>query len=371
MSTAASPSAIGGAAGDAGVEYRRAVAAYVVVHGLSDVPLPRFGFRGRKAVVADVSLETDDPVDDLRVTYTAGGSTFVQAKRRLTDGPSFASAAQQWKAAAKAGIDVERHRLVIAAGTMSGPMRQLQALLERISSDTFGGLTQAEHKTLRRLDRHLEGLTTFQRQTLLRRAAIVDLDVEEPSSSDARVAIGLLGRTVCAPGDAEHAWRTLVASAGQMARRRAGLGISGWQAELRGADVELSIAGDTRSAQLERTHRAVERYKSDLRHAAGELDLRGLGARSRRSRLTPGTRRSWCSSTRTTPARAAGSHGRRCVAAASSSPASRGAGSRPPWQPPRRNWSTCRTRRCPSWSPSGRCSSRTGAATSATACCPP
>ena len=277
-SGSASRGAIGGASGDAGVEYRRAVAAYAVAHGLSSLPLSGFGFSGSEALVAAVSLETDSAVDDIRVDFTSGASAFVQAKRHLTNGPQFASAVDQWRRAAEGGLDVSRDRLVIVAGSLSGPMRRLQALLLRYSGDTTSGLTGAEAETLARVDAHLGGLHPDQRAALLKCASILDLDVEEPESSAARAATSLLAGKVCVAGDAGLAWRTLIASAGRLARRRAGYHISSWQGELRAANVALLIAGDTRSAQLERAFRAVELYKSELCRAAGTLDLRPLGA---------------------------------------------------------------------------------------------
>lgn len=70
----ASRGAIGGASGDAGVAYRRAVAAYANAYGLADLPLSGFGFGRSEAMVAKVSLETDDAVDDVRIDYSAGAS---------------------------------------------------------------------------------------------------------------------------------------------------------------------------------------------------------------------------------------------------------------------------------------------------------
>jgi hypothetical protein len=274
----ASRGAIGGASGDAGVEYRRAVAAYTVAYGLADLPLSGFGFSGRHAMVAKVSLETDDAVDDIRIDYVGGASSFVQAKRRLTGGPEFASAVGQWRRAAEMGLDVDRHRLVIVAGTLSGPMLNLQRLLHRYSGDTVGGLTGAEKRILARLDAHLGNLLPEQRAALLKCASILDLDVEEPLGTHARQATGLLAGSVCVAEDAELAWSTLVSTAGQLARRRAGYDLSSWLGELRAASVRLSTSGDTRCARLERMHRAVERYESELRSAANWLDLQSLGA---------------------------------------------------------------------------------------------
>ena len=68
----ASKSAIGGASGDAGVEYRRGVAAYLVAHGMTGTPLQGFGVPPSQSLVTEVSLETDDPVDDISVRFGSG-----------------------------------------------------------------------------------------------------------------------------------------------------------------------------------------------------------------------------------------------------------------------------------------------------------
>jgi hypothetical protein len=274
----ASRGAIGGASGDAGVEYRRAVAAYAVAYGLADLPLPGFGFGSHEAMVSQVSLETDDPVDDIRIDYVGGTSSFVQAKRTLAGGPQFASAAEQWRRAALQGLDVERHRLVIVAGRLSEPMRRLQQLLHRYDSDELSGLTKGESQVLARLDAHLVGLRAEQRVAVLRCASIFELDVEEPLSEGARAATTRLAGRVCLAEDAELAWLTLTAAAGQMARHRAGQLISGWLSALRAANVRLLVEGGTRVAELERAHQAVESYESELRRSASSLDLRSLGA---------------------------------------------------------------------------------------------
>ena len=108
--------AIGGASGDAGVEYRRAVAAYAVAHGLAGAPLPGFGVPRAKAQVSAVSLETDDPVNDVAVEFDSGWRATVQARRTLRKGEPFASAVAQWRDAAVEGIDPVHERMVLVHG---------------------------------------------------------------------------------------------------------------------------------------------------------------------------------------------------------------------------------------------------------------
>lgn len=101
----ASPGPIGGANGDAGVEYRRAVAAYAISHGLAGERLPGFGFPLPAASVTEVYVETDEHVDDVLVKFTSGRRSMIQAKRDLKLGRNFTKACVQWAAAARDGAD--------------------------------------------------------------------------------------------------------------------------------------------------------------------------------------------------------------------------------------------------------------------------
>jgi hypothetical protein len=86
---------IGGASGDAGVEYRRAVAAYAVTHALAGEALPGFGFALSVAQVVGVAVETDEFADDVRVTFAEGYKAQVQAKRTLRFGSVLRGAVAQ------------------------------------------------------------------------------------------------------------------------------------------------------------------------------------------------------------------------------------------------------------------------------------
>jgi len=86
---AASRGSIGGASGDAGVKYRRGVAAYAVACGLAGVPLGGLEIAEADAQVDAVILETDAEVDDIRVVFTSSWVADIQAKRTLRRGPIF------------------------------------------------------------------------------------------------------------------------------------------------------------------------------------------------------------------------------------------------------------------------------------------
>jgi hypothetical protein len=272
---------VAGASGDAGVEYRRGVAAYAVACGLSGNPLPGFGIPDADSQVASVALETEDPLDDIRVNFKSGWSALVQAKRTLTKGAAFSKAVDQWIEAAQLSLAPEAHRFVIVSGSLSGPLRDLQKALERHRSDLPGPPTKGEAEALSYLDGLLNVLTSEQKELVLRCGVLCELAVEELYHADARIGTLYL-RSLVSPATVENgqkAWKELVSAAGKTARLRGGYKLEGWLAELRGAGVSIATSGESPSAELERLHGALERYRERAIRSGAFIDLRGLGAR--------------------------------------------------------------------------------------------
>jgi hypothetical protein len=276
-SAGASRGAIGGASGDAGVEYRRAVAAYLVAHGLAAVPLAGFGIPPADAAVAAVSLETDDPVDDIAVEFSSGWRCTVQARRALRKGPSIDKAFEQWRVAGHEGLDPRTDRLVIVTAAMSGSVADLKVTLDRLRTDRPGPLTAAQARALAYLDSKLVGLTETERSTVLRCASIHLLFVEEEDLQHSREGSLLLGRVV-GDREAQKAWRDLVHIAGRTARLRGGFTVEGWLGLLRGEGHQIIVDGITTAGELERTRLAVNGYRSRLGWRGRHVDLRPLGA---------------------------------------------------------------------------------------------
>jgi hypothetical protein len=260
------------------VEYRRAVAAYAVAHGLANVPLSGFGVAAPAAQVSTVSLETEDPVDDVRVEFSSGAISYVQAKRTLRKGRPLNSAVEQWVRAARRGLQPGRDHLVIVTGELSGPLKVLQGVLRRLKTDRPAALTGKEEAELQHLRTLLEPLGERDQATVLKCASMHVLEVEEPEDTGAREATLLLTRFVDA-SELARAWRALVRVAGVTARLRGGFDMRGWLAQLRDEGLAISASGGTVAAQLEAERRAVERYVADAERKAASIDLRPLGAR--------------------------------------------------------------------------------------------
>jgi hypothetical protein len=273
--------ATGGAANEAGSEFRRGVAAHAAAHGLAGVPLLGFGFGPADAHVETVSCETDAHVDDIKLVFSRGHVAYIQAKRSLNMGAPLRNAVAQWRGAVLTGaLDPARHRLVIASQTLSGTARTLQGVLERHKRIAPGSWTKAEQEALDNLLAMLPGLTPAQQDLILQCAIIVELKVEDDTGADSRAAISALSTVLQAtsPRAAEDCWTLLRADAGLMARQRAGDSISNLVAILSSHGALFHANSSTPAGAAWLTKEAMDRYTGRIRLDGSRLELRGLGA---------------------------------------------------------------------------------------------
>ena len=94
--------------------------------GLAGAPVQGLAIPDADAHPLTVTLETDEPIDDIGVKFGTGWTADFQAKRTLRKGRPLDQALEQWVRAGENGIDPTRHRLVIVAGRLSAPMRELR-----------------------------------------------------------------------------------------------------------------------------------------------------------------------------------------------------------------------------------------------------
>jgi hypothetical protein len=219
-----SRSAIGGASNEAGAGFRGAVAAWIISHGLRGRSLPGLGLVG-DAVPVVVALETDDPVDDIAVTLSSGFRVLFQAKRSLTldtrRGSDFVSVVNQWKeAVCSSTLNPDTNRLVLVTQNARKPLRALRDALNRSRAEVAGAHRRQERESLNKLLDSVADLTEEQRQTLLRYAYVLTLDLEEDGKADAGTAEALLDGMVVALGEGRRAWRELKSCASELAQRQ-------------------------------------------------------------------------------------------------------------------------------------------------------
>lgn len=272
----ASAGSIGGSSVDRAVEYQRSVAAYAVAFGLASVPVAGFG--PEPAVVRRVWLETNEPVDDIRIEFVSGGVSYVQAKSALSAGKPLDAALGQWAEAARRGLEVGKDHLVVVTGSISGVARHLGDVLALFKAEHPGKPANREQeKALRLLDKHLSGLSAEQRDAVRRCASIQVLSLGN-GANHARSALV----HVVPPTDTNKAWRALVEAVGRTTRIRGGHGMASWLEELRRSpEVAVTPSAGTAAAWLEQREGAICRHADGLRARRDTVDLRVLGAEVR------------------------------------------------------------------------------------------
>lgn len=233
-----SKGATGGAANEAGAEYRRAVAAFFVAHGLRGQAAP-LDLPPHLAIVRSVRLEVDDEPDDIEVGLVPPYRALVQAKTRLTRGSFRSAAAQVLKAVRRPGFDPDVDRLVIISAYMPGWAKTLSSVLRAERGKVRGRRTREEQASIEILHEGLGDATPRERELARRATELVWLVVGEEGDLHSQNALLLLDGNVVPTGEGHDAWRELIRIAGRFARSRAGGDMDVWRNELRYGRIEL------------------------------------------------------------------------------------------------------------------------------------
>jgi hypothetical protein len=267
----------GGAADEAGGQYRRGVAAFFIAHGLNGLPLEGLPLHGTAARVEDVALETDFPIDDILVRLSSG-RMFVQAKRTLSPGRPLDEVANQWLVAVRNPTFTPSTDLICAVtGDIRGGIRGLDQALARLRSETLFGIEDKAVEVLRKALRKL-GANEQEVELILSRAVVLRLRVEDVAQEHAQRGLLLLDGHVVMKGEGSRAWRELLAVAGDAARQRVGQSIGGWLKALRDRGIPLTADAEaSRAAHLESRQLAISRYRGKLRERGEFVDLTALG----------------------------------------------------------------------------------------------
>lgn len=271
-------SSVGGAANEAGAEYRRGVAALFVAHGLNgSIPseLPK-----RMGNIRAVGLETDEPVDDL-VVHLDRGRVLIQAKRKLTLGRAFNETAAQWLAAlSEPGFDPDSDLLGVAAAAASNSIKTAFNTWQRRKKDPTASLTRTEQDNIRDVEAALRALGASGEDIAIIAKASVLLEYRAEGLADYDSQIGslLLDGTVVIKGQGSQAWRILKSQAGHVARNRLTLKLEGWLQYLE--DAEVNLVADERaswsSLQVLR-QQALQGYLDRLIERGRSVSLSGIG----------------------------------------------------------------------------------------------
>jgi len=273
------PSAVGGAAGEAGSDFRAAVGAWIVVHALAGKKLEGVGPSAMRPVPTGLVLaESDSPVDDLEVKLQGGLVLYIQAKRslRISKDPEseFGKAVAQCCAlAGRDGFMTEKARMAIVVGESTQPLRALAKALERRRAPIAGKASTGERKALAVLSGHLQELEESTRASLLSALDVLILDMGSPNSAPRERGEAWLDGRVVPHGKASLAWDVIESKIKKLAKHRLGAGVSQWMSWLEQAGIEVLHSRHTPAGQAMELARANSRYFAHLERAAAWIAL--------------------------------------------------------------------------------------------------
>jgi len=284
----------GGAANEAGSEFRASVAAWVVVQALLGMRLEALEQREPQAEVPTGTLlfEVDAPVDDIEVHLHHGARLYIQAKRSLSISEladsDFGRAVSQLVEQVTRGPFSPGTRMAVVVGTPTEPLRTLKAILSRMRSPAQVQLNSNEQEVWSKFERHARALSEDEQRLLFDATVFVLLDLEE---SERRACIAQLESGVVGPGEGLRAWNVLEQRVRRLAKGRKGSDLDGWIAALKEGGVTLradraGAPGPRRVA----VSSAIARYREYLIENGKSVWIGGVDSRATALDVSPDTR---------------------------------------------------------------------------------
>ena len=267
----ASRGALGGAAGEAGSEFRALVGAVVASAILTDASLADFGLVEMQMRPNVLVVEGDEPVDDLIVRNASGCRVMIQAKlsAELGQGPRTptAKAFKQFAAAVEGGLAPD-DRLVLATAQPTKSLRQLVDVLHRERCTVFGLRSTPEHEAADQITRIArQFLDKQQADELFKRLIIWTVD---PPAYESTVTARLDG-SVTVQGSGGAGCKALKDYVRALGRLRAGTDAEQLVSALIARQVPLAHGADVAAAVAEATALAAHRQR--VRERGEQLQL--------------------------------------------------------------------------------------------------
>lgn len=269
----------GGAANWGGSEHERGTAAFLAVHCLAGEPVVQFDLPEAEAVPQRLSLQADEPIDDIVCELAGGGRAFLQARRTLTFRNSRATGlrwvARQWIGQLeKGGIDPDRDRMIAVAHRLSPAVEDLKDALELLGAKRpRSELSSKQREALAALEQMLAALSKTKRKRLLSCARIWVLRVSDQRDTAQSQCQQLLSANVVADGRGA-AWNRLLNVCAVGARLRLGYDREQLYDELRRESIPL-LGDEPGSGGARRA--AMVRYRDRIQRRGERLDFAGLG----------------------------------------------------------------------------------------------
>jgi hypothetical protein len=272
---------VGGAANEAGSEFRGRVATWLITHALAGRRIEALDMPSGMDVPTGLLLpESDAAVDDIQAGLAQGATLYIQAKRTLSlskdPNSEFGKAARQLATqAASTGFTPKRTRLAIVVGKSTGPLRALSDGLRRRRCAIAGAPSNDEAGAVAALVSHWQHLDAAQIESLLDVSVVLILDLDTPESPAREAAIAHLGARV-EGGVGETAWKLLESHVRLLAARRLGGDMHAWLDALSRAGVV--VRSDPSAGPDRKSLVALDLYKKGLIAAGRRVSLQPLQA---------------------------------------------------------------------------------------------
>jgi hypothetical protein len=251
-----------GSATSGGITFQHRVAAYyaaLILAGEARVP----GL-GSGAEASQVWLETDEPIDDVKVVDVLGDELLIQAKRTLSASSratsEFAKVCDQLVRGQHQCADSTQFFIAVGRDTGGPIAKELSTILKRAREQPASAAPRHLAPTAAERSRYDLFITQLRRtakaralpadaetlRAILRRTEIRVLDVE-PNGTEEHFAVRALERDVVLdPTQARAAWSALIEICGELARARSHTGRLGLQTALRVRGIALREPPDLR-----------------------------------------------------------------------------------------------------------------------------
>ena len=264
-----SRSAAGGAAGEAGSEYRAGVGAYLAAHGLTGTPIGLID-DATAGYPIEIAVEADEAVDDIECRLSDSSRIFIQTKRKFGLDRQLKAAISQWIEAMQLGQLAPGDLLVVVGSEVSGPALRLASALERRRRRTAQVPSRREQDVLEWFTEAVRNsLSAEQFDELIERTRIVQAPLESSASSLHRESARLLEGTVVPLGSGATAISALAVDIRRQGARRYGSTIDDWLSVLAQASVPVlndidGALGARRLAVLTAIENYAEKHSKTL-----------------------------------------------------------------------------------------------------------
>ncbi|MBD3777673.1 MAG: hypothetical protein IE923_00210 [Micrococcales bacterium] len=247
--------------------FRTHVAVYLAMHGLRGRSVPGLDLPAGTVPVR-LDFETDDPTDDIKVTFSDGRYAYVSAKRSVGDNTHLKNTVAGWVAQVLSASSDDL--LVLAAEELAGVVKDLEGALKRRRGDVSQAVRPKDTAAIAAVMKHLPDDL---REQVLSRARL--MHVSHVTDSDLGTSyLAEMASNIVEGGHGD----AVVSVLGHELARQAGDGdgstIAEWEATL--AAGGLQVAPDPSGFPGRRAaarRQAVEAYRDTLTRQSGMIDL--------------------------------------------------------------------------------------------------